>query len=97
MATLGVSDAPYPGRICPHCEQPADGSYYAPDQSQRRAEPGDLNLCLYCGGWCVVDAAGGLRIATRQDLATVPQEQRDEAMVSLALFRLSRGLHGDAG
>lgn len=41
-------------------------------------EKGDVGMCLHCGGWfTVADDKGSLRWATEEEVASVPEKQKE--------------------
>jgi hypothetical protein len=55
-----MSDAPYPGRLCPHCGEAADGQTSVDRENVSIGKPGDYCICLSCIGVSIFTESGGL-------------------------------------
>jgi hypothetical protein len=63
---------------CPHCHRSNDGHTDVDDldtESPKDPEPGDLSICLYCGGLGQFDADMALKVPGEETLNTVLSDE----------------------
>lgn len=84
-----ASEAPAPGRACPHCRELND------DQTamEQDAEPrdGDWSVCAYCGGLSVFTGGGQrLRLMTDFEMGSITRENWLVITRARTISRLAR-------
>ena len=70
---------------CPYCGYELDGATSPRDQSMMPS-PGDVSICIECGGICLFTADLRLRKPTLEEDSTI----RAELGATLAAFELAR-------
>lgn len=51
---------------CPHCNYRVDGATHLKD-AKLAPGPGDITMCISCGGWSVFDRRMRLRLPTSEE------------------------------
>jgi len=80
-----------PSQTCPCCDKPISAVTNVRDGS--RAKPGDITICAYCQGVCILTEAMTQREATDADLRELDRETLEtilKARCGLQVFRHTR-------
>jgi hypothetical protein len=69
---------------CPHCGRPLDAHGDTPGERDDKApRPGDVSVCMKCGGVMIFTEGLGLRIATPEEMRVI---DRDPKIQSVRFF-----------
>jgi hypothetical protein len=72
--------------VCPFCGYPNLDAALHTDEVGGHPSPGDVTLCIECGGVCVLNADMTLRKVQHDDLIGIPHEQK--LMILMAKFKI---------
>jgi len=67
-----------PKTSCPYCGTEFTASSTL--EGGHLPSPGDMNICIKCGGWTVFTEALGVRAATHKEIKRLPSELKREML-----------------